>query len=457
MSSSETIESSETRQSSETTASNFEIIYENYIFTFISKFTTVQDYQLVFLISTKLIDSIKSTDPVDIKELIFARSKSECGFWRLCIAKPESVGNNFYLEKGPQYTMSTFIIIELQLYLDSILDDLPIDESPHEDKRFCQQNFFEIYDAINNRPRMINNDEFGLDLNFNILKFRDEHLINTDSISFIGDYNYEGKLNNFYQISKRDIDVKEKMMAHHTEMNLERKAVLEEELKTIWPSRFNDVSDIGDYQDINYGITDISIHGKIYSIEFKDRNYKLYYMIYNCKIVAPEENINKYQDGEINLEYRAESVEATQLIIPIYIIPKGPLVGFERYGTGGLRRDRFTMYGLYNYYINSKYNGKDLKTSKFLDYIQQCRSPSEAKKPTCTTKYKFMGYYFDAIPFFSMIKSKTLEKFPPIVESVGGKQKKNKKSNKTKKNKKNKKSNKNKKNKKTKKYKKSKK
>jgi hypothetical protein len=111
------------------------------------------------------------------------------------------------------------------------------------------------------------------------------------------------------------------------------------------------------------------------------------------------------------------------------------------------------MYGLYNYYINSKYNGKDLKTSKFLDYIQQCRTPSEAKKPTCTTTYKFMGYYFDAIPFFSMIKSKTLEKFPPIVESVGGKQKKNKKSNKTKKNKKNKKSNKNKKNKKTKKYK----
>jgi hypothetical protein len=45
--------------SSQATPSNFEIIYENYIFTFISKFTTVQDYQLVFLTSTKLIDSIK--------------------------------------------------------------------------------------------------------------------------------------------------------------------------------------------------------------------------------------------------------------------------------------------------------------------------------------------------------------------------------------------------------------
>jgi hypothetical protein len=176
-------------------------------------------------------------------------------------------------------------------------------------------------------------------------------------------------------------------------------------------------------------------------------------MIYNCKIVAPEENINKYNNKDS--EYYAESVEATQLIIPIYIIPKRPLNMSERYGSTGLRRDRFTMYGLYNYYINSKYNGKDLKTSKFLDYIQQCRTPSEAKKPTCTPTYKFMGYYFDAIPFFSMIKSKTLENFPPIVESVGVKQnknKKNKKSNKTKKNKKNKKSNK-----KTKKYKKSKK
>ena len=144
--------------SSEARPSNFEIIYENYVFTFISKFTSAQDYQLVFLTSTKLIDSIKSTDPTDIKELIFARSKSECGFWRLCTALPENVGNNFYLEKGPQYTMSTFIIIEVQLYLDSILDDLPIDESPHQDKQFCQQNFSEIYEAINNRPRMINNE-----------------------------------------------------------------------------------------------------------------------------------------------------------------------------------------------------------------------------------------------------------------------------------------------------------
>jgi hypothetical protein len=423
--------------SSEARPSNFEITYENYIFTFISKFTTVQDYQLVFLTSTKLIDSIKSTDPADIKELIFARSKSECGFWRLCISEPGNVGNKFYLEKGPQYTMSTFIIIELQLYLDSILDDLPIDESPQEDKRFCQQNFFEIYDSINNRQRMIDNDEFGLNLNFNSLTFSDERFINTDSISFVGDYNYEGKLDNFYQISKRDTDVKEKMMAHHSESNPERKKALEEELKTFWPSKYNDSSDIDNYPNINYGITDISLHGKIYSIEFKDKNYKLYYMIYNCRIIVPE-NINKY--SPIDSEYRAESVEAEQLIIPIYIIPKGPLVAWERYGNGRLRSDRFTMYGLYNYYINSKYDRKDLKTSKFLDYIQQCRAPSEAKKPTCTTTYKFLGYYFDAIPFFSMIKSKTLEHNGSIVETVGGKkQKKRKKLNKTKKKKSNKK------------------
>jgi hypothetical protein len=422
--------------SSEARPSNFEITYENYMFTFISKFTSVQDYQLVFLTSTKLIDSIKSTDPADIKELIFARSKSECGFWRLCVSEPGNIGNKFHLEKGPQYTMSTFIIIELQLYLDSILDDLPVDESPHQDKQFCQENSFEIYDAINNKQRMIEYDEFGLNLNFNTLSFRDERLINTDSIFFVGDYNYEGNYNNFYQISKRDTDVKEKMMAHHSESNPERKAALEEELKTFWPSKYNDSSDIGDYQHINYGITNIVLNGKIYSIEFKDRNYKLYYMIYNCKIVVPED-INKYQNlGDTNPEYHAESVEAEQLIIPIYIIPKGPLVGWERYGNGRLRSDRFTMYGLYNYYINSKYNGKDLKTSKFLDYIQQCRTPSEAKKPTCTTTYKFMGYYFDAIPFLSMIKSKTLEKNGSIVETVGGKQKKPKKMKKTKKNKK---------------------
>lgn len=444
--------------SSEARPSNFEITYENYIFTFISKYTSVQDYELVFLISTKLLDSIKSTDPADIKELIFARSKSECGFWRLCVSEPGNVGNKFYLEKGPQYTMSTFIIIELQLYLDSILHDLPIDESPHKDKQFCQENSFEIYDAINNKQRMISNDEFGLDLNFNILTFRDERLINTDSIFFVGDYNYEENYNNFYQISERDTDVKEKIRKHYTEMSPEKKATLEEDLKTKWPSRASTASEIGDYQHINYGITNILLNGKIYSIEFKDRNYKLYYMIYNCKIVVPED-INKYQNlGDTNPEYHAESVEAEQLIIPIYIIPKGPLVAWERYGNGRLRSDRFTMYGLYNYYINSKYNGKDLKTSKFLDYIQQCRTPSEAKKPTCTTRYKFMGYYFDAIPFFSMIKSKTLEKFPPIIVDVAGgkKQKKTKKYKKYKKTKKLNKINNRKKNRKTKKFKKTK-
>ena len=69
-----------------------------------------------------------------------------------------------------------------------------------------------------------------------------------------------------------------------------------------------------------------------------------------------------------------------------------------------------------------------------------------------------MGYYFDAIPFFSMIKSKTLEKFPPIIVDVAGgkKQKKTKKYKKYKKTKKLNKINNRKKNRKTKKFKKTK-
>jgi len=439
--------------SSESRPSNFEINYGNYKFTFINKFNTVQDIQLVFLISTNLIDTTK------IKELIFARSRSECGFWRLCIAKPGNINGNFYLEKGPHYTMSSFIIIELQLYLDSVLDDLPIDESPQEDKRFCQANYRELYGSIIDKSRMIDNDDR---LIFDNLTIGDENILDINSIFFIGDYNYEGKHNNFYQIDSRDNKANLKKMLFDRERDAEKKTALGEELKTIWPSSESEPGNVGIDININYGITNISLHGKIYSIEFKD--YKLYYMIYNCKIVVPED-INKYQDDDTNYEYHAESLDAEQLIIPIYIIPK----------TAPDNSDKFTMYGLYNYYCNSFYKFKQLKTSKFLDYIHQCRpakktyipgiidlpigpEPRGIPKPTCTTDYKFMGYYFDAIPFFSMIKSKTLEKNGEI---IGGKQKyikqkyikqqkksnknKNKKTKKINKNKKTKKINKNKK------------
>ena len=386
--------------STETRQTNFEINYGNYKFTFINKFKTVQDVELVFLISTDTRDSTK------IKELMFARSRSECGFWRLCTAKPDRTGDFFYMEKGANYTMSSFIIIELQLYLNSILNELPIDNTEERDK-FCQLDHIERFYALNNPYRMIDDN-----LRFDTLP-RDEVLRN---IMHIGDYNYEGSYNNFYQVDTKDPRVLDKLN-DYGKAREEETETLREELKTIWPS--NKATEIINDVNINYGKTRISIDGKIYSIVFKD--YILYYMIYNCKIDVPED-INKYQDDNTNYEYHAESLEATQLIIPIYIIP-----AVKPWGNID-----FTMYGLYTYYCKSLYKGEQLKTTKFLEYIQQCRppvtysygpEPRGIPKPTCTTEYKFMGYYFDAIPFFSMIKTKTLENIASTVLTVGGKQK----------------------------------
>lgn len=313
--------------STKTTQTNFEINYGNYKFAFINKFKTVQDVELVFLISTDTRDSTK------IKELMFARSRSECGFWRLCTAQPDRTGELFYMEKGTHYTMSSFIIIELQLFLNSILNDLPIDNTEERDK-YCQLDHINRFDALNNYRRMIDDN-----LRFDTLS-RDEDLRN---IMHIGDYNYEGSYNNFYQVDTKDPLVLDKLNDYgkaREESREEEAEALREELKTIWPLK--EATKIINDVNISYGKTHILIDGKIYSIMFKE--YIIYYMIYNCKIDVPED-INKYQNDNTNYEYHAESLEARQLIIPIYIIP-----AVKPWGNID-----FTMYGLYTYYCKSLY------------------------------------------------------------------------------------------------------
>ena len=70
--------------------------------------------------------NLKSKDSENvIRNLTFATSLSECGFWRICISNPRNKGADFFIEKGVNYTMSSFINLELQFFINSKIDSLP--------------------------------------------------------------------------------------------------------------------------------------------------------------------------------------------------------------------------------------------------------------------------------------------------------------------------------------------
>lgn len=126
-------------------------------------------------------------------------------------------------------------------------------------------------------------------------------------------------------------------------------------------------------------------------LNHNSRPYIFYYMIYSCKIEIPEA-IHEYRD-EANKEYMFEkSVKVKNFIVPIYVTPYS-------------ESDNHLDLGLYDTYIPMKFGGKLIEFSKVLDYIQQCRN-IRSFLPSCTTSYKFTGYYYDDM--FNVIKVKTL-------------------------------------------------
>lgn len=302
------------------------------------------------------------------KSIIFARSKSECGMWRLCVTKPGDVGNNFYLQKGIHYTMSAFIILEIQMFLNSILDYL---DEVTEDIEPCISQYKKINKTLQNTKRR------GESIDFEKCNF------DFSSIKKLGDYSYTDSFSNPHPVNVKNIK-------DYKKLNTEEK-------KLFWPKN---AIEIGIDANMDYGLTVINLYnGSLYSVKLteSDKHYYFYYMIYSCEIEIPE-SIHQYTTHNIdsNKDYVFEKkIKVKNLIVPIYVIPYDES-----------NDNNCLDFGLYDTYIPMNFNGKNIEFSKILNYIQQCRNINKSYIPTCNTSYKFTGYYYDDI--FNEIKVKTL-------------------------------------------------
>lgn len=343
----------------------FKINDVNFIFEnkFTYNHTALVNVSVFYNRMEKILD--KEVMKKTVKKLVFARSHSECGMWRLCQTKPDDVGKRFYLQKGTNYTMSTFIIIELQMFLNSILDKL--DEAKNNSIETCITSFKDNsygVSTINNRSR----ETTGIEISGCVM--------DNSTIGKVSKYNYQDIYSNPHPVvekTERDyeaLDITDKAKTWPVG-NLERTSILLD-------------------RRISHGETSIKLNGNIYSVilDFMTKKYVFYFMIYDCLINTPEDLYNNpYIKNNDNYKFQQE-INARNLILPVYLVPYDSI-------TTELRP--LLKYGLYDKFTAFRYNRKGTDFSKVLNYIQQCVRIPNISTPVCTTSYTFTGYYFDHI------------------------------------------------------------
>jgi len=340
------------------TLNNTSFIFENKFF--------IDDIKFVNVV---VLEYNLYEDPITKeKNIIFSQSRSECGMWRLCVTKPENVGPLFRLQKGIHYTMSAFIILELQMFLSSIIDNLP---EVSQNIQPCIDQYKFISKTLSNTKR------HGIPIDIERCEF------DYNSLKKIGDYEYIYSLLNPHPVNMR-------VSKSYSKLKLENK-------KKVWPSE--NANNIRLYESIQHGNTEINLNGTIYSVELKHikNSYIFYYMIYNCEIKIPESLTESTSPN--NKEYNFKnSINIKNYIIPIYLIPYPK--------TYNDINNKYLEFGLYDKYIPMKFKNKNIDFCKILDYIQHCRKKNFDTLPICTTSYKFIGGYYDYI--FKDIKENTL-------------------------------------------------
>ena len=360
-------------QAKSTTLKNNSIIIKNCTFYILNKFVYNEDLY-VTAISKEINSGVE-------RKLIFAQSKSECGMWRLCISDPKHTDEDFYFQKGFNYTMSAFIILELQIFVNSILkyvEDITI--SNYKPYRICQSHFSNMNDTIGSRFRSIDEGEFNAN----------NYTVDTKTIQKINNYHYDSVYTNYKPVS---------VQSNTTTYN----NLNEEDKKKLWPEKNEPIA--GMDRTIKFGNTNLKVDGSIYSVILdkwildKKVSVIFYYMIYSCNITMPADII-KYNSVQPNTDYIFnKKIVGTNFIIPIYAIPKEePELNPDQIDVTG--------YGLYNFFCAFKYKDKDLYFSKILSYIPNCTGYTDAQ--TCTTAYKFMGYVYNKIDILNNLKNKTV-------------------------------------------------
>jgi len=255
-------------KSSKRESSNFEITIDQYTYTIEYKFK-FENAPYTFL-------KMKSKNNNNNKEVHFVitRSFSECGMWRLCVIeerfRKDKLGFRFY--KGAHYTMSTFINLELQIYINENIDKIQKKEYDELDEDIKNKSFY--FSDVDIRKRInINVDEKYDHIEFDNIVINNRcynenercvYAFNIDDfeqleISVFSDYyNYSTSIHNYHPVDAENLE-------YYKHLELEKK-------EREWPRiNKNTTTTILFDESINYGDTSIQVGGKIYTTIIKKK------------------------------------------------------------------------------------------------------------------------------------------------------------------------------------------
>jgi hypothetical protein len=419
---------------------NFEITIDNYTYTIEYKFNLENlDYKFLKM------KSKKNTDNEEI-HFIIVNSLSECGMWRLCAIEQKYRNNEdgFFFYKGANYTMSTFIILELQIFINTVIDDIPLEQNNalvnkiistglyfRDDEDIMKRidnidknNNIGIgnYDCMNKYTRCLNdiiktkiepeedlyedgnnnnNDEYELIGRRNII---DNFDFDSTSINFFSKYNYKDSIAN-----NKPVDI----IKWYQYKKLSTQKDKEDKF---WPVD----SSLAIDRTINFGNTNIKIEGNIYTTIIKKKNTEtnsnneheeengkhiLYFMIFSGTIEVPEKLKKLNLDSKI-YKFNEENITIVNEIIPLYIIP----YNYREKDESVYTVKSLGLYPIYSEFfykkkINRLFTSESLlDMAKILNYISQCPQNYQM----CGTQYKLNIDTYKNIPFFNELKDRTL-------------------------------------------------
>jgi len=291
------------------------------------------------------IESYENENPeLEPNKFTAYRSNSECGLFRLCLVNPREE----YLQKGTNFTLSTFLFIELQLFINQIFDTLPHYETL-EQQISSVKSIHSCTTLYNERKNEILYSTREKNISFQT------YILDTNER--LGEYNYNFEIPNYIVVPKY-------LMNDYNEMTIDEKRRFVADRKKV---------DFVEDKSIEFTNTNVNLTSTIYSIQIETKqpsevsNAILYYMICNINIITRDNPENENPLKKRNL---MKNIEEENVIIPLICIPLDIELDTN-----------LSKYGLYtNYCMLSEFYGK------ILEYQQNCN-----RENRCSSSYSYNG------------------------------------------------------------------
>jgi hypothetical protein len=324
-----------------------------------------------------------STGELVVTEFTVYRSSSECGVCRLCMVFPHSP-----FVKGIDYTLTTVIHTDLQLFINEHFDSISV-QTPHVSIFNHGQPFIDDSYSITlkNAMHVYNEDIENIDSPSRRI-FIVENTVDyiPDTIELLGDYNYSFSLPNYNLV----------------------------------PINKNDEDSFRIDTSVTFGFSHINIKGKYFSVEFTTTKYSAPKLFSTGPLTTPQEEtfILDYMvcdvDVEIEIErempYDLTEIHEKNVIIPLMIRPKE--VEASEPESNSLKK-----YGLYNTYCAfHEYSGGYLKFSKILEYYT---GNGRDKRKRCTSDYVYNADEYKNFDFIVKLQEILLDRSTTIPFSPG--------------------------------------